>query len=381
MTQPWRVTKDSLQIDKMPFYWRLSPAPSSFPGISQHLPINLVSDEQFDYLKLDVASDDWGVINAAYHQDENIGFLNPNSGQMETYGASVNNFFLDLIQKTKPSRIFEIGCGAGYSIQFLKKHGFLVTGIDPSEYSRKWSERLGFDLINEFFCDSLAIERANLIYCNDVFEHIRDVSRFSREVFEYLDEDGVFCIATTNSTRSIALGDISMLEHQHVNMFTERSIRLILRNAGFSDVDIRSGSYGSTFHIVARKTNFINVEKEREGILNCLDYFDKSAQNIESFGRYYSADGPLNCYVPLRCIPYLSTVGDFGSTPVYDSNIFWREKFIDGYEKSILNITDLSHSKNDRFFVGSITFYEEIQKSLVARGIPSSSICSIESLL
>lgn len=382
MTQPWRATKDLLQIDSMPFYWRLSQASLAFPDILQRLPINLVADEQFDYLKLDMSCDDWTMLEAAYHQNENIGFLNPHSGQMGTYGASVNNFFLAVIQRTNPSRIFEIGCGAGYSIQFLKEHGFLVTGVDPSEYSRKWSERLGFNLINEFFSSDLAIEKPDLIYCNDVFEHVRDVGRFSREIYECLDDDdGVFCIATTNSTRSVTLGDISMLEHQHVNMFTERSIRLILRNAGFSDIGIEGGSYGNTFHIVARKSRRINKDKDDEGSFNCLGYFDKACQKIESFGRYYSGEGPLHCYVPLRCIPYLATVGDFSRTPIYDSNPFWREKFIDGYEMSIRSLEDISYAEKGRFFVGSITFYKEIHKSLTARGIPSSSISSIESLL
>ena len=382
MTQPWRATKNLLHIDAMPFYWRLSQNSIAFPGIVQHLPVNLIADEQFDYLKLDMTHDEWAVIDAAYHQNENIGFLNPHSGQMATYGASVNNFFLNVIKETNPTRIFEIGCGAGYSIQFMKDHGFLVTGVDPSEYSKRWSQRLGFNLINEFFSNDLVIEKPNLIYCNDVFEHVRDVSRFSREIYECLDDnDGIFCIATTNSTRSIALGDISMLEHQHVNMFTERSILLILRNAGFSDIDIKGGSYGDTFHIVARKSKRLNKEKDDEGFSNCLGYFDKAYKKIESFGRYYFTEGYLHCYVPLRCIPYLATVGDFGSTPIYDSNPFWREKFIDGYKTSIRGLEDISYEKNKRFFIGSITFYEEIYKSLMVRGFPSNAISSIESIL
>ena len=135
MTQLWSATSDSLQIDAMPFYWRLSESSSGFPGIAQQLPIRVTADERFDYLKFEPTAEDWMAIDAAYQQNENIGFLNPESGQMATYGTSVNNFFLKIIQQAKPTRIFEIGCGAGYSIRFLQEHGFKVIGIDPSEYA------------------------------------------------------------------------------------------------------------------------------------------------------------------------------------------------------------------------------------------------------
>lgn len=380
MTQPWHATNDSLQIDAMPFYWRLSSSPAPAEGIAPQLPIEVTADERFDYLKFTPTSAQWDTLDAAYRQNENIGFLNPESGQMETYGRSVNAFFLSAIQRARPARIYEVGCGAGYSIRFLRENGFDVTGIDPSEYSLHWSERLGFKLINDFFKEGLLDRKPDFIYCNDVFEHIPDVARFSRLICESLDDDGVFCIATTNSTRSIALGDISMFEHQHVNMFTERSIRLILADAGFNDVDVGAGAYGNTFHVVARKSRRLPVAKLQEGLSDCLGYFERATRKIEAFGRYYS-EGPVpHCYVPLRCIPYLATVGDFGTSPLYDTNAAWRGKFIDGYGLPILSLDDVAYKDMDRFFVGSITFYEEIHRSLVALGWPDHSIMSAETL-
>jgi len=380
MTQPWRATNNSLQIDAMPFYWRLSESSSKFPDITQQLPIRVTADEQFDYLKFEPTDNEWAIIDEAYRQNENIGFLNPDSGQMATYGASVNNFFLKAIRQTQATRIFEIGCGAGYSICFLRDQGYNITGIDPSEYSLHWSERLGFNLINDFFREGLVDENPNFIYCNDVFEHVRDVAQFSRMVYDLLDNDGAFCIATTNSTRSIAIGDISMFEHQHVNMFTERSLRLILRNAGFSDVDIMYGTYGNTFHVIATKTKSANSEKLSEGLSDCAGYFERASLKINSFRRYYMAESPLHCYVPLRCIPYLATVGDYGRTPLYDSNAAWRSRFIDGYNMCIRSLDDIKFTSSGRFFVGSTTFYDEIFRTLIAHGYPSTSITSIESL-
>lgn len=380
MNLPWRATSDWLEIDAMPFYWRLSGSTEPLSGISQRLPIRISVDEHFDYLKFEPTPQAWGVIEEAYHQNENIGFLNPESGQFLTYGSSVNNFFLEAIQGAAPRRIFEIGCGAGYSIIFLKEHGFDVTGIDPSEYSKGWSERLGFPLINEFFHDGLVSEKPDFVYCNDVFEHVREVACFSRVVYNCLEDGGTFCIATTNSTRSIEVGDISMFEHQHVNMFTERSIHLILREAGFSHVEVRAGSYGNTFHVVARKFKKRASAPAPDTALSCASYFERAAAKIDAFRAFYQAADTLNCYVPLRCIPYLATVADFGKSPIYDSNVSWRGKFIDGYTSPVRGIADVTWPEGGRFFVGSLTFFEEIRRTLVSHGYRAESVTCITSL-
>ncbi len=372
MTRQWSVRKDCLEIGSMPFYWRLSDGQTPIPGIDRCLDIRITRDEQFDYLRYRPDAHQWGVIEKAYRQDATIGFLHPESGQLNTYGASVNRFFLSVIEARKPGHIYEIGCGAGFSIQFLKENGWAVTGIDPSEYSLRWSERLGFRLINCFFDPETMDTRADLVYCNDVFEHVPDALEFSRRVCRMLESDGLFCIATTNSTASIAIGDISMLEHQHVNMFTERSINLILHEAGFADIAISRGSYGNTLHIVARKGG----GAARPALPAPLtgDYFGKAAGVVENFGKLY-AQAPLrHAYVPLRCIPYLATVGDRGRCALYDSNVSWRGKFIDGYDGAIRSYEDVKSGPDSNFFIGSMTFHKEICDILQKRGVRKEQI-------
>ena len=389
MTAHWTASSNSLEIHRMPFYWRLSSGITPVIGIDPHLAIRITANMENDYLRFIPTTDQWTAINEAYRQNANIGFLNPESGQMQTYGTSVNNFLLKEMKRFEPRLPVEIGCGAGFSIQFLKEYGYDVIGVDPSEYSLHWSERLGFRLINDFFSKDLLDSRPDFIYCNDVFEHVSDVEEFSSMVFDCLDDNGVFCIATTNSTRSIQLGDISMLEHQHVNMFTDRSILLILGNAGFTDVSIASGSYGNTFHITAvKRTSDFRKSSSLQSLITqkpsiCQGYFQRAEKTINSFEQYYysSSNEDFVCYVPLRCIPYLSCVGDFGKTRIIDSNAAWHGKYIDGYSRPIENIDGICDKEGTiRVFVGSLTFFDEIRDGLIGRGYQEDMIKSIESL-
>ncbi|MCY0093619.1 class I SAM-dependent methyltransferase [Hoeflea ulvae] len=377
----WTVTSDCVEIARMPFYWRLSGSTEASPKIDQTLPIRVSIDHEFDYLRYQPTRLEWDTINRAYRMNENIGFLNPESGQMDTYGSSVNRFFLGEVERFSPRTAYEIGCGAGFSIAYLKANGFRAVGIDPSEYSRKWSQKLGFELINEYFGQGLIDSPTEFIYCNDVFEHIPDVVGFSEQVFASLCDGGVFCFSTTNSTQSIELGDISQFEHQHVNMFTSRSIHLILLHAGFSEIEVRGGSYGNTFHVTARKLAGRNRGVAAIEPPICDGYLDRAARAISAFQTWYDGTENKNCYVPLRSLPYLAAAGDFGRTPIFDTNTSWTGKFIDGYQLPILSLDAVPKDHGASFFVGSMTFFDEIRTSLIERGVDVGNIVSIRDLL
>jgi len=376
MIQRWNAQQDFLEILEMPFYWRLSKSIEA-SKIPARLPIRITCREDYDYLEFRPTNSEWQAINDAYHQNANIGFLNPESGQMSTYGSSVNRFFLDVVKSYAPEKIYEIGCGAGFSIQFLQEHGFKVIGIDLSAYSLAWSKQLGFELLNDFFDENIINEKADFIFCNDVFEHVPQVDQFSSSVYKSLKQGGVFCFSTTNSTQSIELGDISMLEHQHVNMFTERSIYLLLMNAGFSEISVNSGSYGNTFHVVARKSDSVKQKSKNVELELCKGFFERAHEKLTAFGDFYQKIGhSSHYYVPLRCIPYLATVGNFGESDLYDSNVSWQGKYIDGYARPIKSFSDIEFVANEGFFIGSITFHEEIKRSLITRGYPEESLYS-----
>lgn len=370
MKQSWNYNNETLEINNVPFYWRLKSSVAQHNNIPSNMDFRFVLDEQFNYLKYIPTKNELDSIERAYKENANIGFLNEESGQLETYGKSSNDFLLTTVQKYNPKRILEIGCGAGYTILHLSKYGFDVIGIDPSEYSQKSSIKTGFKLINDFFPSGLDTnQKFDMIYCNDVFEHIFDVVSFSKNVFNVLDEDGMFCFSTTNSTQSILVGDISILEHQHVNMFTEESIIKILKEVGFKNIILSKGKYGNTLQVVAIRTE--KQEKQNNTTfltVKSKDFFEKAVENIQKFNHFYNKYDKIGFYVPLRCFGYLSTVSSQNDL-IYDSNTSWHGKYIDGYNSPIMNPNEIDASKLDAIFVGSLTFYDEIKKNLTLKGI------------
>jgi len=382
MKQLWNIQKNFLEIKKMPYYWRLSNSIKD-SSIPKYLPIRVRINDEYDFLESFPTDNEWKYMQESYFKNENIGFVNPESGQILKYGKNVNDFFLKVMKNYKPKTIFEIGCGAGFTIKFLSENGFNVIGIDPSEYSFKWSQKLNFELINNFFDQNTIEKRADFIFCNDVFEHIPKVYEFTSQVYDSLNSGGVFCFSTPNSTQNINIGDISMFEHQHVNMFSENSIKLILQKAGFNKVVVNYGKYGNVFNVIAEKTKRSCTKKKKNLKGICRNFFERTSLNLNKFEKFYKNFGDNCCfYVPLRCIPYLALVGDFGKSDLFDSNQSWRGKYIDGYSKPIKSKNDLKDKwiieKN--FFIGSITFYKEIKKMLIDHKVNSNKIFSIYNL-
>lgn len=378
--QHWNIESNKLSIKKMPFYWRLSDRYEKNLKIPQHLEFRATKHCELDFLEFVLSKNEWDVLDRAYKENETIGFLYPSSGQLATYGKSVNDFFLNLAKSTNPKKIHEIGCGSGYTIQFLKKYGFDVIGIDPSEYSYKWSEKIKFKLINKFFNEINQKLNSDLIICNDVFEHVPNVIEFSKHVFSSLKQGGVFAFSTTNSTQSIQIGDISLFEHQHVNMFTEKSIYQILEEAGFNEISIGYGSYGNTFQVIAKKNRTKNIYSKNYKLNISNEFFEKADKKISNFFSFYKNSENLEFYVPLRSIPYLSTIGVYGKNNIFDSNPSWEGKYIDGYESKIKSINDIKKFKESNFFISSLTFFKDIKKILLLNGIENSNIYSIHDL-
>jgi hypothetical protein len=161
-------------------------------------------------------------------------------------------------------------------------------------------------------------------------------------------------------------------------MFTAGSIHRILRKAGFEEITVQAGSYGTTFHVLARKSRSSQLDSllsksDRE----CFGFFDRLRSKVDKFRELHKECKSLHCYVPLRTIPYLATQGDFGATPIYDSNPKWRGRYIDGYSQPVRGLEDIKYKRGAVFFIGSLTFHNEIKKTLIEKGFPKDAIVSI----
>jgi 2-polyprenyl-6-hydroxyphenyl methylase / 3-demethylubiquinone-9 3-methyltransferase len=106
-----------------------------------------------------------------------------------------------------PTRILDVGCGAGLASEALARHGHDVLGIDAAgeaiEAARAHANGLGLALTYRACrAEDLLSEgmRFPLVTCLEVVEHVPDPAAFLRVLAQLLEPGGMLILSTLNRT-------------------------------------------------------------------------------------------------------------------------------------------------------------------------------------
>lgn len=147
-----------------------------------------------------------------------------------------------LLPRAKDAAILDIGCGMGFALQAVRDLGLQnVVGIDsdPAQVRSCQSRRLDVRLVSDsvaFLAQHAASYDAILML--DVLEHIPVDSQiaFARTVCRALKPNGKIILTVPNAN-SILAARWRYLDFTHACSFTEHSLRFVLQNAGFSNIE------------------------------------------------------------------------------------------------------------------------------------------------
>jgi 2-polyprenyl-3-methyl-5-hydroxy-6-metoxy-1,4-benzoquinol methylase len=157
---------------------------------------------------------------------------------------------LGWIRRFKPSGdFFEIGCGMGYFLEYARKHGYAVSGIEYAELGvRTCREKFGLDVRRGSF-EELAPEpgRYDVIFMGDVLEHLIEPLEMLTKARSMVKASGVVALEVPSMFNSLTgrCATVGMrlfgtkkkmtLPPYHVNEFTPKTLRAIIERAGFRE--------------------------------------------------------------------------------------------------------------------------------------------------
>ena len=375
---------DRLAIADMPLYWRIrKPGMAPHPSIPATLPLRLRFDAELGLVRQEMDDRLRSVLREIYLAESNIGYLQEGHTLSKGYGEDLLRFLERCIESRGAKRAIEIGCGGCLMLSALAERGLDVAGIDPSPVAVNAGRTKGVPVIASFFPPAADVSPAGLIFHSDVLEHVEDPVGFLRDHHRFMEKSGCIAIAVPDSTESIALGDISMLMHQHLSYFTTGSLRRVVEAAGFTVLGIEKSGYGGSLYCFASRGSAtrpqpgsIKEEDDRD-----RGFFERARAATANVRRRIEAARDPGFYMPLRSAPYLAAFAVIRpGVRVFDDTAHWHRGQIDGLPLAIENLSDLAAHPPPNALVMSLTFGDVVRGKIRAAA-PGVKVATLRELL
>lgn len=149
---------------------------------------------------------------------------------------STSRTVIEYIKKYKKNgKLIDVGCATGDFLSVAKDH-YDVEGLELSEWSSKMATGRGFVIHKKLLADMKIPELYDVLTLWGVIEHFEYPKAEIQNIHRILKKDGIVCLWT---------GDVSSMmaaimgkkwwyyQGQHIQMFTQKSMRTLFESVGF----------------------------------------------------------------------------------------------------------------------------------------------------
>lgn len=208
---------------------------------------------------------------------------------------------IDRFHYNGSSFVIEIASNDGYLLQYFKKSGIPIMGIEPTANTAEIAVAKGIDTMVDFFNVELANKlasnnkKADLLLGNNVLAHVPDVNGFVQGLKILLKEGGVITMEFPHLLLLIEQCQFDTIYHEHFSYFSFHTVRKIFNKQQLEIFDVQElTTHGGSLRIFAKHANdgtkqvTENVrellkKEERLGMLNIGYYknFESKILNIK----------------------------------------------------------------------------------------------------
>ena len=171
-----------------------------------------------------------------WRMDEKIEQRFANVSKSKTFGNIVSHFGL------REKKVLDIGCSYG---EFLVHFGQGSVGVSIEKEEVAYAQQKGIDIrygnieSEEFVLD----EQFDVIFANNIFEHLYSPHYFLCTIKKYLKPGGTLILGVPCVPKIVSLLPISKfhgaLASGHINFFTKDTLRFTAERAGWKVDEVR----------------------------------------------------------------------------------------------------------------------------------------------
>ena len=161
------------------------------------------------------------------------------------------------------SLVIEVASNDGYLLQYYKRAGIPVLGIEPATNIARIAEaERGIPTMCQFFGEVLAQQlkdqgqRADVIHANNVLAHVGDLNGVVRGFSLLLQDDGIAVIEVPYVKDMIDQSEFDTIYHEHLCYFSLTALNHLFRRHGLAIRDVeRLSIHGGTLRITACRSD------------------------------------------------------------------------------------------------------------------------------
>lgn len=195
----------------------------------------------------------------------------------------------------------EIASNDGYLLQFYKRAGIRVCGIEPASNIAQVAEKeRGIPTICEFFDANLAQRlrqegrQADVIHANNVLAHVPALNAMVEGIRILLKDSGVAVIEVPYVREMIERCEFDTIYHEHLCYFSVTALERLFAQHGLTLQDVESlPIHGGSLRLFAVPTGSARqsenvagmIEEERRVGINSPAFYRGFAQRVEKLKR------------------------------------------------------------------------------------------------
>ncbi len=226
------------------------------------------------------------------------------SSYSETWLNHAKNYVNLMISRyglNQSSQIIEIASNDGYLLQFFKKEGIPVLGIEPAANVAKVAEKKGITTIMKFFGEKMANElvnngiKADLLLGNNVLAHVPNLNDFVKGLKILLKPNGIITMEFPHLLNLIEQNQFDTIYHEHFSYFSLYVIQKIFSFHGLKIFDVNElPTHGGSLRIYAKhnensssvtKRMYDLLEKEDKSGLASISTYEKFSEKVYKLKR------------------------------------------------------------------------------------------------
>lgn len=166
------------------------------------------------------------------------------------------DFFCRYVSQWQDLKVLDVGCGGGFTCEFMAQKGAIVSGIDQSqkciikaqEHSRDSSFKISY---LQGLAEDIPYSKNtfDIVTCVDVLEHVADLNQTVAEIYRVLKPNGLFLFDTINRNFKSKVIMIWLLEnllkeipqgvHDWQKFIQPKELQDVMENQGFADIEVK----------------------------------------------------------------------------------------------------------------------------------------------